>query len=278
MKKKLMIAGCSFSATCVTPDGTSWSEQLANMLDWDLVNLARQGCSNGGVRLQIEEIRRQRPDFAIITPTFWDRMEIPARAAPYDWSQSAGGWSPALQQHLQDRNLENGYDRSVGIDNINYGNNNYRMICETIFSMTENYDHPYRSGKIDKITQQALKYYIDSLYDSNWKKQQDEWIIKEGILQLYFDGIPFIVSPDLLWPFDPEDSEQWSRIFPSILPDRYVLQDCAESVLSISGSYPFEGNDPGYHMNVQGQTVVANNLLARMQRDFGIHPTPVDTV
>ena len=270
MKKKLMIAGCSFSATCVTPDGTSWSEQLANMLDWDLVNLARQGCSNGGVRLHIEEIRRQRPDFAIITPTFWDRMEIPARAAPYDWSKTSGGHAPALQQHLQDRSLLNGYDSAAGIDNVNYGNNNYRMICETIFSMTENYDHPYRSRKIDKTTQQALKYYIDALYDSNWKKQQDEWIIKEGILQLYFDGIPFIVSPDLLWPFDPDNADQWTKIFPTILPARNVVQDCGESVLSISGSYPFQGDDPGYHMSTQGQSVVAKNYLNRMIRDFGI--------
>jgi hypothetical protein len=34
--------------------GTSWSEVLAKRLDWDLVNLARQGCSNGGVRIQME--------------------------------------------------------------------------------------------------------------------------------------------------------------------------------------------------------------------------------
>ena len=87
-----MIAGCSFSATCQKPDGTSWSEQLSHMLGWDLINLARQGCSNGGVRLQIEEIRRQRPDFAIITPTFWDRMEIPARAA-------RAVCEPLLRQH-----------------------------------------------------------------------------------------------------------------------------------------------------------------------------------
>jgi len=73
---KLMIAGCSFSAVSKSLPGTSWSEVLAKRLGWDLVNLARQGCSNGGIRIQIEEIRRQRPDFAVITPTFWDRMKF----------------------------------------------------------------------------------------------------------------------------------------------------------------------------------------------------------
>lgn len=265
-----MIAGCSFSAPRKTPDGTSWSEQLADMLDWDLVNLARQGCSNGGVRIQIEEIRQQRPTFAIVTPTFWDRMEIPARSAPYDWKNQDTSCPPALQRHLQDRSIKNGYDRQDGINNVNYGNNNYNMICETIFSLVENYNHPYRSGRINQVTQQALKYYIDCLYDSNWKKQQDEWIIKEGILQLYLDGINFIVSPDLLWPFDPDNSEQWTKIFPSILPAQYVVQDCSESVLGISGTYPFQGDDPGYHMSPQGQSVVAKNYLNRMIRDFGI--------
>ena len=107
MKKKLMIAGCSYSAPSKTLPGTSWGEVLADKLGWDLVNLARQGCSNGGVRIQIEEIRRQKPDFAVITPTFWDRMEIPAAAAPYDWSTPPGHWDPPLQQHLQNQELLN---------------------------------------------------------------------------------------------------------------------------------------------------------------------------
>ena len=96
--KKLMVAGCSFSSVSKTLPGTSWSEILAKQLGWELVNLSRPGCSNGGIRIQIEEIRRQRPDFAIITPTFWDRMEIPARAAPYDWSNPDQSWFDNLLQ------------------------------------------------------------------------------------------------------------------------------------------------------------------------------------
>ena len=83
-----MVAGCSYSAPSQKLPGTSWSERLADRLGWRLTNLARQGCSNGGIRIQMEEIRRQRPDFAIVTPTFWDRMEIPARGAIYDWNQN----------------------------------------------------------------------------------------------------------------------------------------------------------------------------------------------
>lgn len=270
MQKHLMIAGCSFSATCISPDGSSWSEVLANRLGWRLTNLARQGCSNGGIRIQIDEIRRQRPDFAIVTPTFWDRMEIPATAAPYDWTQKSQEYHPPLEQHLQDREKKNGYRREDGINNVNYGNNNYNMICETIFTLAENYFHPYRSGKISKEAQTAVRHYIDAMYDSNWKKQIDEWIIVQGILQLYLDNIPFIISPVLLWPFEPENQSLWRSTFPSLIPDHYIMQDSLESVLAVSGKYPFEDQDPGYHTSKLGQEIIADNWHGRITTDHRI--------
>jgi hypothetical protein len=270
--KKLMVAGCSFSATTNPADGTSWSEVLAGKLGWELTNLARQGCSNGGVRIQIEEIRRQRPAFAIITPTFWDRTEIPVKSAPYKWdSQATGGWNPKIQEHLQDRTIKNGYRREDGINNINYGKNNYNMICETIYTLAENFDNQYRKGLLPKETVQAVRYYIDQMYDSAWKKQQDEWIIVEGILQLHLDGIAFIVSPVLLWPFDPHNQSQWRSILPSIIPDRCIMQESMESVLSVSGTYSVDvKNDPGYHTNHQGQQVIADNWYRRIVQEHGI--------
>ena len=268
--KKLMVAGCSFSAPSQTLPGTSWSEIMAQRLGWDLVNLARQGCSNGGIRLQIEEIRRQRPDFAVVSATFWDRMEIPARAAPYDWTQKSGGWDPKLQQHLQDRTLKNGYDRADGLDNVNYGNNNYRMICETIFSLAENYEHPYRSGQIDRHTQKAIRMWIDAMYDSEWKKQQDEWIITEGVLQMYLDGIPFIFMPNLLWPFDPATPDLWRRAIPDLVPDRFLQLDPGRTPQVACGCNPFEGEDPGYHGNARSQELIADWLLEQISSEFGL--------
>ena len=269
--KKLMVAGCSFSAPSRTLPGTSWSEVMARRLGWDLVNLARQGCSNGGIRIQIEEIRRQRPDFAVVSGTFWDRMEIPARAAPYDWTQKNGGWDPKLQQHLQDRTLKNGYSRADGINNVNYRTNNYNMICETIFSLAENYDHPYRSGKIDRNSQQAVRAYVDAIYDSEWKKQQDEWIIREGVLSMYLDGINFLFLPNLLWPFDPDNSNQWREAFPSLIPDHYLQLDPIRTPQVACGRHPCDPkNDPGYHGDNQSQELIADWHLDYMKNGFGI--------
>lgn len=271
--KKLMVAGCSFSAVSQRLKGTSWSERLAQRLGWEVENLARQGCSNGGIRIQIDEILRQRPTFAVITPTFWDRMEIPAAAAPFDWSKSTEGWSPDIQRHLQDRTIKNGYRREDGINNVNYGKNNYNMICETIYTLAENFSHPYRSGRISKTAQTAVRHYIDGIYDSEWKRQQDEWIIKEGIYELHHAGIDFLFVPVLLWPFDPDAGGEavWRNIFRGAIPERNIMWREPESVLPICGNNPFEGDDPGYHSGPQGQEIIADNYFRRITQDFGLH-------
>lgn len=270
MTKHLMVAGCSYSAPSRTLPGTSWSERLAERLGWRLTNLARQGCSNGGVRIQIDEIRRQRPDFAIITPTFWDRMEIPARGANFEWNKQQQRDQNHLQEHLQNRALGNGYDRRAGIKNVNYGVEPSNMICETIFTLADNRSHPYRMDLIPKETQRAMKYYIDQLYDSNWKKQQDEWIIVEGILQMYFEGLAFLVQPVLLWPWDPNNVNQWRQAFPSILPDRFIMLHEPESVLPLTGNNTFEGEDPGYHGSPRSQELIAENWYRRITQDHGL--------
>lgn len=242
-----MICGCSFSAPSRLTEhhGQSWSERLAEKLGWRLTNLARQGCSNGGIRIQIDEVIRQRPDFVIVVPTFHDRTEIPARAAPYDFRDDDWkGWNSDLQQHLQTAHL-NGYDRSVGINNVNYGNNPYTMICETIFSLAENYDHPYRSSKIDRDTQKAVKAWVNYLYDSEWKRQQDEWIIRDGIVQLFCHGIDFLLVPNSeIWPInDTRD------IIPDFIPSDNIVLEKEKTPAWACNKWPLVSfdDDPGYH-------------------------------
>jgi len=254
MKKKLMVCGCSFSAPSETLPGTSYGEVLAAKLDWDLVQLARQGCSNGGVRLQIDEVIRQRPDFAIIAPTFHDRMELPASAAPYKFRvDDYKGPGSDLQAHLQNTALKNGYDPADGIKNVNYADRPYNMICETIFSLAENYQHRYRSQQIDKDTQKAIKSYINHIYDSAWKQQMDTWIMRDGIVQLYAAGIKFIVLPDNLW-----STQTLRSIIPQLVPDQYLITVQEHVPSHATWLYPFTGEDPGYHGAPASQQYLAD--------------------
>jgi hypothetical protein len=255
--KKLIVCGDSFSAPAQKLPGTAWGEVLAHKLGWEVQILARQGCSNGGIRVQIDEVLRQRPTFAIIVPTYHDRIEIPAAAAPYTASANENkGWDSDLQKHLQ-KNHGIGYDPSAGINNINYGTNPYRMICETIFSLAENIPHQYRSGLIDKDTQSAVKQYINFLYDSQWKLQQDQWIIRDGIMQLHYAEIPFLLASDSIWHARNIRSQ-----FPKVIPDHCLALDSSLMPAVVGNTdkwkLPSVKDDPGYHTTVEGQQHIAD--------------------
>lgn len=267
---KLMVAGCSFSAVSQKLPGTSWSERLAKKLgDWQLINLARQGCSNGGIRIQMDEIRRQRPDFAVVGPTLPDRMEIPAKSAPYDWSKEpSSGEDPPLQKHLQNSDLGNGYRREDGIRNVNYGTEPSNMICETIYTLAENGRHPYRPAHISRNVQHAIRLWIDAIYDNAWKKQMDEWIVREGVIMMYLDGIKFLVLPNLLWKFTPDYQNQWRDAFPPLIPDHYINLDPMRTPQAICGNNPFIGEDPGYHGSPDSQEIIAEHFYQHWLRYF----------
>ena len=142
------------------------------------------------------------------------------------------------------------------------------MICETIFSLAENYPHPYRSGLISKETQKGIRYWIDSIYDNSWKKQQDEWIIVGGLLEMYLEGLKFLVVPELLWPWDETNENFWRESIPKHIPDHYISLN--GRLLGWCGDNPFDGDDPGYHSNACGQEIIADHWYQRMTEDHNV--------
>jgi hypothetical protein len=263
-KKILAVAGCSFSALSNDNDyqGTHWSEILSTALDFDLVSLGRQGCSNGGIRLQIEEILDTKPDFAVITPTFWDRMEIPVTTCigvPWIEQQSL------KQRSSLDHDEKDCYDSSLKLKNINYDSNEYRLIAETIFSLSDFTVHPYRKFELSKEASAAVKYYIKNLYDHSWKRQNDQWIIRDGIIALQQANIPFLIFCDFLWPIRDLKSgltlsEFWRDSFYKCIPDKCIWLDPSSSIQKVCSNNPPEGPDPGYHSSVYGQQIIAENI------------------
>ena len=173
-----------------------------------------------------------------------------------------------MERHLQNRNLGNGYRREDGIRNVNYGREPSNMICETIFTLAENFHHPYRMGRITKQAQTGVRHWIDSIYDNAWKKQQDEWMIREGVITMFLDDIKFLVLPNLLWPFDPNNQTQWRDAFPSLVPDHYINLDESRSPQAICGNNPFTGTDPGYHSSAAGQEIIAENFYQHWLAHF----------
>lgn len=259
-----MVCGCSFSAPSHKPEyaNTAWGEVLAKKLGWDVQILARQGCSNGGIRIQIDEVLRQKPTFAIIVPTNYDRIEIPVQQDKFNFGNKTF-WQK-LQEFIQTRDNPNlvGYDPTKGLDNINYINNNYRMICETIHSLAGDWPHLYRKEPISSVTQNAIKEYVNNIYDPNWKHQLDKWIMRDGFTQLKYHNIPFLVVPGtLLW----SSVEELKTDLSTVLNEKYLIQDLTLTPYGIQDIYPFKGKenndydkDPGYHTSLEGQEFLAD--------------------
>lgn len=266
--KKLMICGCSFSAPALPWQpglvGTSWSEKLAKKLNMELVNVARQGCSNGGIRIQMDEVLKVRPDFAIIIPTFWDRIEIPAVSDIYPPLNS---WKDTFQlaKYLWGSGrgdaYTKGYDRKLGINNINRNTRydtdpkEFRLICETIHSLVGDSGSSYRPNTpISPELCEAVKQYVNFIYDSNWKKQMDQWIILEGIFQLYLNDIKFLFVPEILWAGSSEFEDKVRSI-----DQKYFVENSYPSPRQVVKDHPFSGPiDPGYHGSEESQEILSD--------------------
>lgn len=253
--KKLVVCGDSFSAVSKKLPGTHYSEILAKKIGWLLLNYARRGCSNGGLRLQIQEAIDQRADFVIIVPTGWDRIEIPVRDNFYKKTENTiGSWKNLLQNFLLDKK-NSCFDISRGISNINYNaSEDNQMIFETIFSLAENYEHEYRKDKLSDEKVTALRYFINHIYDSSWKQQIDKWVISSGITKLYEHSIPFSIERGMLW----KDREDILKDVPIFVPSYYVRQD-NELIGTGTFLHPLKDtdNDPGYHSEPEGQIWIA---------------------
>ena len=284
--KKLMVCGCSFSATSTIEEykGTSWSEVLADKLGWELQNVARQGCSNGGIRIQIDEVIRQRPDFAIITPTSYDRIEIPNFHKEKISITNFNPFQPIVDLFLRPTDYEvyqddkKSYFKEAGLDNINYGNNRSRLIIETMHSLCGDWGHAYRPNMpVPQEVQEALKMHLNHLYDARWKRQTDEWIIRDGLVQLRANNIPFLVNPGF---------SMWHRVdgmknsLANVIDEKYMLDDDGKNPFSIMERYPPEGasretgfsgpTDPGYHTSTTGQKIIAEHFFNIIKNRWGL--------
>ena len=264
--KRFVVCGDSFSAVSNVLPGTHWSELLAKKLDWKLLNYARRGCSNGGIRLQIEEAIKQKVDFVFIVPTGWDRIELPVSDNFYlDKSTAPKSYGNILQDFLLDQS-KSCYDETKTISNINYDPSaQHDMIFETIFSLAENYDHEYRKSKLTNEKQNAMKTFINHIYDSGWKQQQDKWIIANGAFKLWGNNIPFSIENGMLW----ENKNDLKNEIDKIIPDHYI-RNGGELIGTGTYLYPLNDKekDPGYHSEPEGQEWIANLYSNIIKKEY----------
>jgi hypothetical protein len=95
------------------------------------------------------------------------------------------------------------------------------------------------------------------MYDANWKQQQDEWIVMEGVLQMWQDDLKFLITAGMLWL--PANSERWRELFPRRMPDELIWLDRMKSHQTACATHPIENDeDPGYHGSPASQELIAD--------------------
>jgi hypothetical protein len=211
-KKTLAVCGGSYFTTDLDCPGQSFSEILAAKNNLQLENLARGGCSNFGVALQVNKAIELAPDFIIVGCVSHDRIDIPA-------NKDAGiiknfmNWNTWSKQ--EDKVAS--YDRNHGLLNIVYSHATREMShqysnkkFETVVSESiNNLLWTNTNYNLENSVINALKQYITYHYDSGIKQQTDCWIMSDAARRLVASGIPFLIYIEELFNHDYVDDIAW---------------------------------------------------------------------
>ena len=204
MTKKIIVCGDSWFSSDRTCPGKSFGEVLAERKGWELVSLARGGCSNFAIALQIDKAVELKADIIIVGATTADRIELPIKPKTDSlWEKIKSSWS----WESWFNNQPYIYDPAKGPSNILYPYNDDLSYTHsflkdpTIISESINnllFWKLWQNKFLDQEQLSALKSYVLNLYDHEIKKQYDSWIISNACRKLIDTKIPFLLSYNLI--------------------------------------------------------------------------------
>jgi hypothetical protein len=196
--KKIGICGDSFMASISYDEknddngyGKHFTEILAQKLNCELVTFARGACSNQAIRLQIDEVIKEKPDCVIIGLTSSDRIEIPIKNTK----------TTEYYKKITNKFISESFNCDDGLYNIDYRNypdnsskhKNFNLIEPKLISETINnfFNEEYKHKDVSQEDILLIEKWFNRLYDYKWKKQQDIWIISDGLRKLKEININF---------------------------------------------------------------------------------------
>jgi len=171
--KTLAVCGDSWFSSELRFPGQSFPEILAERLGWNLLSLARGGCSNFAIALQINRAIELGADFVLASTTTPDRIELPISAQTFDFKRGLS-------------NIK--YSPHPDLSSLNKFLTDPTIISESINNLTR----PNLYNIPDEQTA-ALKQYVAHLYDDQVKRQMDSWIISDACHRLVNSRIPFLI-------------------------------------------------------------------------------------
>lgn len=210
-KKTLAVCGDSWFSSDPNFPNRSFGEILGTRLDWNFVSLARGGCSNFAICLQINKAIELNVDFIIVGTTTPDRAEFPIIN-----DQNGSMW----QKFKQSFDWQNwfstqpsAYVKSRGISNVLHSNSmsmtNPWISNPTIISESLNNLVFRNNTKLNAEQVESLKQYMLNLYDSEIKRQYDSWIISDACRRLEESRIPYLIFTQSLFTHNFLSDIKW---------------------------------------------------------------------
>ena len=228
---KLAICGDSWFCSDLKYPGKSFGEILASRNGWDLLTLARGGCSNFAIALQIDKAIELNANYIVIGPTTPDRIELPiiddTTSTIWDKLKSSFNFNSWFTEqpkvYAKDRGLSNvQYAPHPDLSSLHEFLKNPTIISESMNNIAfDACNSEFYKLTIDQKT--ALKAYMVNLYDRGIKMQYDCWIISDACRRLIESKIPFVIFTNNLYDSEFYKDIQW--VPPENVINKWRLQE-----------------------------------------------------
>jgi hypothetical protein len=196
MKKRLFTCGDSYM-TLDHPqkEVTSFLQMFAEYKGFDHVSLGRAGATIFLIRLQIDYAIANGADYVIVGCTSSDRMDIPVRQD-----------GDIINYLTMENILLKGYKSQV---EATVRQHRTMVISDTIVNLL----HSNHERMVTDEQKTAIKNYVADLHNSGLKRQENFYVLSDGLRKLQQARIPFVYIPhgmaymdwswvDCVWPKD----------------------------------------------------------------------------
>lgn len=260
--KTLAVCGDSWFSSDLTHPGKSFGEVLANDYGYNLLSLARGGCSNFAINLQVKKAIELNSNIVILGATTPDRIELPIIVSNLSkWERI----KKAFDYHSWSSAQPSCYDIKRGLSNVKYFSKkdlsdqhsfltSPSIISESLNNLAfqvANYGE-YRA-LITREQVDALKLYMLNLYDVEIKRQYDIWAINDACRQLMENNIPFLLFTNHLFSEDSATEHKW---IPA--ENKIVHEDFSFS--------PYLGNKTRFHYGLTASKEIADYFQSRIEK------------
>lgn len=229
---KLAVCGCSWSCIDKEHPEIEFGHFISKQLNAEYYNLAKPGCSNFGIALQIDyALKHYDPDVFIINATTITRDEFKLKDSErYDPKL---GWDNVDFDHVIIEKLKDEHAPGYGKDY------NPTILIDSYGSIfNENLDKSLADNNIlsryekvfDSNTFEALKKNFLYFYDADIQRHKQQMILQYALYKLQLNNKKFVFSPNT---FD------WAEGYDMVNPDVYSKEatewDIPETNLQTKG-------------------------------------------